>query len=197
MTGPSRVMRSASHKGTRPPCSGRSALPARRAMGCSWIHFSWPRAAEQPSEPNTGDENSHHFGANEGRECSPGERPSPHGLRSAATNGCVDRLVTHARAPAVDGDEAVERKRAGAEGCDRKRNRSPIQMKIRPALRIGELDHARHKEKAERRPTSEQSERKQDRQHDFGRARYRRRELRHWKWDLGAEEMELVLVSKQ
>ena len=32
MTAPSRVMRSASHGGTRPPCSGRSALPDRWAM---------------------------------------------------------------------------------------------------------------------------------------------------------------------
>src|SRR5579863_8798662 len=32
MTAPSRLMRSASHNGTRPPCSGRSALPALWAM---------------------------------------------------------------------------------------------------------------------------------------------------------------------
>src|SRR4051794_22750704 len=32
MTAPRRVMRSASHLGTRPPCSGRAALPARRAI---------------------------------------------------------------------------------------------------------------------------------------------------------------------
>src|SRR4029450_13796825 len=32
ITAPSRVMRSPSHLGTRPPCSGRSALPARWAM---------------------------------------------------------------------------------------------------------------------------------------------------------------------
>src|SRR4051812_9377324 len=31
MTAPSRVMRSPSQGGTRPPCSGRSALPALRA----------------------------------------------------------------------------------------------------------------------------------------------------------------------
>ena len=29
ITAPSRVIRSASHGGTRPPCRGRSALPAR------------------------------------------------------------------------------------------------------------------------------------------------------------------------
>src|SRR5882672_5240536 len=35
ITAPSRVIRSASHFGTWPPCSGRSALPARRAMTSS------------------------------------------------------------------------------------------------------------------------------------------------------------------
>src|ERR1700687_3755594 len=32
ITAPSPAMRVASHGGTRPPCSGRSALPVRRAM---------------------------------------------------------------------------------------------------------------------------------------------------------------------
>ena len=32
LTAPSRVMRSASHFGTWPPCSGRSALPDLRAI---------------------------------------------------------------------------------------------------------------------------------------------------------------------
>src|SRR6516164_9854951 len=32
MTAPRRVMRAASHCGTRPPCSGRSALPALRGI---------------------------------------------------------------------------------------------------------------------------------------------------------------------
>ena len=39
ITTPSRVMRPASHLGTRPPCSGRSALPVRR--GKNPVSTAW------------------------------------------------------------------------------------------------------------------------------------------------------------
>src|SRR3954447_7173402 len=47
MTAPSRVMRSPSHAGTRPPCSGRSALPGRRTIpfsrqdDCCHCRLAW------------------------------------------------------------------------------------------------------------------------------------------------------------
>ena len=52
-------------------------------------------------------------------------------------------------------------------------------------------------EQAERRPAGEESEREQDRQHDLGRARQRRHEFRRGKRDLGAEDVELVLLGEQ
>ena len=75
-------------------------------------------------------------------------------------------------------------------------NRRPVQMEIRPAVRIGELDDSGHDEKTKRRPAGEESEREQDRQHDFGRARHRRDEFGHREGDLGAEDMELVVLLR-
>src|SRR6185437_6692832 len=73
-------------------------------------------------------------------------------------------------APAVEANEPVERNRAGTEGEDRERHRRPVKMEVRPAVWVDELDYAGHDEKAERGPTGEESERKQDRQRDFGHA---------------------------
>ena len=70
-------------------------------------------------------------------------------------------------------------------------------MEVRPAVRIGELDDCGHAQKAERRPAGKEAEREQDRQYDFARARHRRDEFRHWKRDLGAEDVELVFLRKQ
>src|SRR5215831_3718043 len=57
MTEPSRVMRSASHRGTCPPWSGRSALPDLRGIdshrlfeGAAYLH-RLPGAMAEPLEP--------------------------------------------------------------------------------------------------------------------------------------------------
>ena len=70
-------------------------------------------------------------------------------------------------------------------------------MEVRPAVRIGELDDGGHAQKAERGPAGEEAEREQDRQHDFRCARHRRDEFRHGERDLGAEDVQLVVLRKQ
>ena len=50
MTAPSRVIRSPSQRGTRPPCSGRSALPERRAVMARGLGWAPPRGCKESDQ---------------------------------------------------------------------------------------------------------------------------------------------------
>src|SRR3984957_14851863 len=47
MTAPSRVIRSANHRGTWPPCNGKSALPARRVIN-SYVPVGVCKSTNRP-----------------------------------------------------------------------------------------------------------------------------------------------------
>src|SRR5678816_1682979 len=55
ITAPRRVMRSASHFGTWPPCSGRSALPALRAIESTLRPLEGPEGDGVAQAVNRGD----------------------------------------------------------------------------------------------------------------------------------------------